>query len=185
MQSPSKPAPAELKKVVFQVSGPPPRHTAQSANQILTGRNGQYFIGKKKNSRAQHIQNSWILLMKSAKAEIGLAEPLPGPLAILTIWRFAHPQNARKFERSRDIFTGRRPDEDNLKKLFHDCLGKAGIIKDDGQFSFTVFAKVYSPRPGIVFFIKQIRPVFDAKSFLSITADMAQIVKQYGSADNS
>ena len=42
-----------------------------------------------------------------------------------------------------------RPDDDNIEKIYKDCLTKAGILKDDCIICYTIKMKIYSNDPRV------------------------------------
>ena len=78
------------------------------------------------------------------------AEPLSGPLKCCISFRFPYRKSESKAQRELgDIPHDKRPDLDNLAKLYCDCLSKAGIIKDDGQIAELVLKKSWVEFPSV------------------------------------
>lgn len=84
-------------------------------------------------------------------------EPLSGPLhaEIVLVFPFKKSETqARK--RLGSVPHDKRPDLDNLSKLYCDVLVKAGIITDDGAISDLVLRKRWQEVPFIYYEIEQI-----------------------------
>ena len=77
-------------------------------------------------------------------------KPLEGALSLRIIYMLPFLKTEKKAIRERgSAYHDRKPDCDNLVKMFQDCLGKLGFYYDDGQVVELFFKKLRCEVSGI------------------------------------
>lgn len=130
----------------------PPKHTAQASNKILKTKSGQYFIGKKSDSKAVQTQNELMTLLYPYRPE----KPLEGALKLKIKWVYPFRKSEPKKNRQGELLCYTRPDIDNLCKLLFDIMTRLGFWLDDSQIADLQFTKCWSDNPRIEILIKDI-----------------------------
>ena len=128
----------------FFISCNPPRSTAQSAKRVGVKKDGTPFSYKTAKGKQQE-QDFMSLLMPHVPPT-----PFEGPLFLSVTYMLPLLKGEKKAIRERGItYHDKKPDCDNLCKMFQDCLGKLGFYKDDGQVSILMFQKYRAETAGI------------------------------------
>lgn len=128
----------------FFIKCNPPRSTAQSARRVGMKKDGTPFSYKTAKGKQQE-QDFMSLLMPFVPPE-----PLTGPLFLQVTYNLPLLKSEKKAIRERGItYHDKKPDCDNLLKMFQDCLGKLCFYKDDGQVCMLMFQKFRSADSGI------------------------------------
>jgi len=136
----------------------PPRATQSTTQRILKSKKtGKMFIGRMSAGAGAKAKRELL----AALAPFRPAKPLTGPLEVTVFWVWPHPQSVRKSERGLLLRHDRRPDSDNLQKLFLDAMTEMGFWKDDGQISDLIFRKRTAPaeKMGVYVALRAKRPV--------------------------
>lgn len=77
-------------------------------------------------------------------------KPLSGPLSLQITYMLPLLKTEKKSVKAWGrTYHDRKPDCDNLVKMFQDCLGKLGFYEDDGQVVQLFFQKLRSEISGI------------------------------------
>lgn len=91
------------------------------------------------------------------KRQWGSNKPLEGFICLKSIFYIPIPQsysNKKKYELEHTL-CNKKPDEDNLSKLYRDIFTEVGIWKDDCQVCSGMFLKLYSSKPRCEFIISE------------------------------
>lgn len=85
-------------------------------------------------------------------------KPLEGFILLRSIFYVPIPMSysKKKQEELDGTPSKKKPDEDNLSKLYRDILTEVGVWKDDSQVCASMSAKIYSTHPMILITIKEI-----------------------------
>lgn len=85
-------------------------------------------------------------------------KPLEGFILLKSIFYVPIPSSysKRKQEQLDGTPSKKKPDEDNLTKLYRDIFTEVGIWKDDAQICAGLYAKAYSTHPMALFTVKEI-----------------------------
>lgn len=84
-----------------------------------------------------------------AMGDLGLTEPLEGPLTLTATFTLPRPKSAPRSRWAPD----RRPDLDHLLRACGDGITAGGGWVDDSQVVNVIASKVYGPMPGLTFTI--------------------------------
>lgn len=97
----------------------------------------------------QAAERELVATLKSLRVSDGI-DPFPasGPLRVVVDLTFPYRTTERAAVKraGERVWHDRRPDLDNLSKLYLDALVKAGLIHDDGQVAELVLRKRRGPR---------------------------------------
>lgn len=128
----------------FFVKCNPPRSTAQSARRVGIKKDGTPFSYKTAKGKQQE-QDFMSLLLPFQPVK-----PLEGALSLKVIYMLPFLKAEKKAIRAWGrTYHDRKPDCDNLVKMFQDCLGKLGFYNDDGQIVELFFQKLRCEVSGI------------------------------------
>ncbi len=127
----------------FWVKCHPPRSTAQSSKKIVSTAKGPRMYTDKKG---QALRDNFYALLHPFVP----VKAYSGPLR-LVVW-YCLPLNKNEKKAVREAgwaMHDKRPDCDNLSKLFCDIMGSLGFWNDDSQIVHLSFKKFRSEAPGI------------------------------------
>lgn len=131
----------------------PPKSTAQASNKILKGKNGRYFVGKMRTSKAKQTESDLISLLLPFVP----AEPLKGALNVAIEWGYAWRSAEPKKNKLKGFkYCDSRPDADNICKLLFDTMTRLSFWFDDSQISELNFKKLWCDNPHISIKIKEL-----------------------------
>ena len=124
--------------------------TALLAHITLLGTPKPARLKKKRNGKLYNARN---LYMRACKWRIKIqyrTQAYVGPVRIDYFFGFPIPKSWPKEQKELATTTRMphtlRPDYDNLKKLYNDCI-KGIIIRDDSQMCMGLWAKEYTDQP--------------------------------------
>lgn len=130
----------------FHIKCNPPKSTAQSGSQILMGKGGKRFIGRKKNSKAEGAKHDLMLLLSENVPD----KPHEGPVRVLIVWAYPWRKSEPKKNRVHGVkYCDTRPDIDNLCKMLFDSMTRLAFWNDDSQVASLAFKKIWSDEAGI------------------------------------
>ena len=127
----------------FKLKIIPPTATAQQKGECI--RAGYIHHYKKKNvAKAEAI-------LRDALLPYVPAEQIEDkPIALIVVWMFPYPKNAKKHKQGMSRRKITRPDTDNLNKMLKDVMTDMGFWKDDALICEETIYKLYSDDPGIL-----------------------------------
>jgi Holliday junction resolvase RusA-like endonuclease len=86
-------------------------------------------------------------------------EPIHGPIRCVIAFSFPFRKSETKARKALAFIAhDKRPDLDNMAKLYCDCLSKAGIIEDDAQIAELILRKVWTEIPSVEITVSEIDP---------------------------
>ena len=128
----------------FFVPCNPPRSTAQSAKRVGVRKDGKPFSFTTQKGKQQEADFASLLMPYVPES------PLEGALQLKVIYRLPLLTTEKKAVRERGwAFHFKRPDCDNLLKMFQDTMGRLRYWGDDSQVAELHFAKLRHKKAGI------------------------------------
>ena len=122
------------------------------------------FIGKCSSSKLK----KWLNVFESEITKSGIPKtPIAGNLQVCISYRFPHLKSCPKYLTNKPVWKTTRPDLDNLEKAVLDSLVRLRVIEDDSQVVSKMTQKLYSPEPGIMIMINQLRDLQDHPSYIA------------------
>jgi Holliday junction resolvase RusA-like endonuclease len=139
------------KMIEFFVPCNPPRSTAQSAKRVGVKKDGKPFSFTTQKGKKQEAEFASLLMPHVPEA------PFEGALQLRVIYRLPFLSTEKKAIKERGwAFHYKRPDCDNLLKMFQDTMGRLRFWNDDSQVAELRFAKVRHKEAGIYVALKNI-----------------------------
>lgn len=121
----------------------PPTATSQE-NKVAT------INGKQIHYKSARAKQTFRVLQDALRPHIP-AEPLDGPIRLITEWRFPRGKSHKDGE-----WRITRPDTDNLVKALKDVMTRLGFWVDDSRVCCELISKTWSDRPGITIIYERI-----------------------------
>lgn len=135
----------------FFIKCNPPRSTAQSAKRIGVRKDGKPFSFTTAKGKQQ--QEDFMSLLMPYVPE----KPLQGPLKLNISYQFPFLSNEKKAVKMKGwTYHWKKPDCDNLCKMFLDAMGKLCFWNDDAQVAILSFAKRRAECAGIHVHLEEI-----------------------------
>lgn len=134
----------------FFIPCEPPRSTAQSQKRVGVKKNGTPFSYTTAKGKKQEEE-----FIKQLAPHVPEA-PYEGSLRLRIIYRLPFLKAEKKEVRERQwAYHDRKPDCDNLVKMFQDAMGKAKFWNDDAQVVQLWITKLRHKLPGIHVVLEQ------------------------------
>jgi Holliday junction resolvase RusA-like endonuclease len=128
----------------FFISCNPPRSTAQSTKRIGVRKDGKPFSFTTAKGKQQEADFMSLLMPHVPE------KPCEGPLKLTIIYKLPFLSNEKKAVKERGWeYHIKKPDSDNLLKLFQDTMGKLLFWNDDAQVVELAMKKIRHQQPGI------------------------------------
>jgi Holliday junction resolvase RusA-like endonuclease len=128
----------------FFIKCKPPRSTNQSSKRVGVRKNGKPFSYTTAKGKAQE-QDFMSLLMPHVPNQ-----PMEGPLILTIVYKLPLLKTEKKAIRDKGwIFHDKKPDADNLVKMFQDTMGKLRFWQDDSQVVQLYITKLRHENCGI------------------------------------
>lgn len=127
----------------FTLNITPPTATAQEKGVSVRGGKPHHY--EKKEVKAARA------ILEAALAPHIPAQPMTGPIRLVTEWRFPRGKSHKDGE-----WRITRPDTDNLVKGLKDCMTRLGFWDDDSRVCCELISKTWSDNPGITIRVDEI-----------------------------
>ena len=129
----------------------PPRSTAQSAKRVGVKKDGKPFSFTTAKGKQQ--ESDFLSLLMPFVPE----KPCEGPLRLTINYKFPFLSNEKKAIKEKGwTFHWKKPDCDNLCKMFLDAMGKILFWNDDAQVVILKFTKMRAQSVGIYVHLEEI-----------------------------
>ena len=129
----------------------PPKNTSQGSLTVLRSKKGKLFIGKKSGSKAKQTVSFFLDILKPYVPQKPLVRPLKAEIRWVYPFRKCEHKNISGYK-----YCDKRPDIDNLLKLFLDCMTKSGFWVDDAQVADLRFVKLWGEMPYISVYLEEL-----------------------------
>lgn len=143
--------------ISFTLYFDPPKSTHQASQRIMfrkdkaTGEKVP-FIGKYDDSKGKAVKQ----LFRDHLSPYVPATPIDGPIQLYTDWIFPWNKTEKKSVKELvQVPFWKRPDLDNLLKLFQDVMTELEFYKDDGQIADLHFRKFNGDTPRITMILEE------------------------------
>lgn len=136
----------------FFINCVPPKTTAQSTTRVFKNKyTGKMFIGK--TEKGATTRNELLALLYRFRPKT----PFTKPVKVVIRWQYPFLKSETKKNREKGfVWCDKRPDCENICKLFNDCLTRLGFWTDDSLISVLHFEKFYSEKSGIYVSIEEL-----------------------------
>ena len=135
----------------FFIKCNPPRSTAQSAKRIGVKKDGKPFSFTTAKGKKQEAD--FMSLLQPFVPE----KPCEGPLKLTIIYKLPFLKTEKRAVKDRGwAYHWKKPDSDNLVKMFQDTMGKLLFWNDDSQVVELGFMKIRHINAGIYVHLEEI-----------------------------
>jgi len=130
--------------IEFFIKCNPPRSTSQSAKRIGVKKDGKPFSFTTAQGKQQQADFASMLMPYVPE------NPCEGSLSLQIVYKFPFLSNEKKAVKNRGwAYHWKKPDCDNLIKMFQDTMGKLRFWNDDAQVVELGFIKIRQADCGI------------------------------------
>jgi Holliday junction resolvase RusA-like endonuclease len=128
----------------FFIKCNPPRSTAQASKRVGVKKDGKPFSYTDKKGKELEANFTALLMPHVPK------EPMEGPVRLIIEYRLPFLKSEKKAVKKRGwAYHWKKPDLDNLLKLFQDTMGRLNFWNDDAQVVELEMTKVRHKDSGI------------------------------------
>jgi len=128
----------------FFIKCNPPRSTAQASKRVGVKKDGKPFSYTDKKGKELEANFTALLMPHVPK------EPMEGPVRLIIEYRLPFLKSEKKAVKKRGwAYHWKKPDLDNLLKLFQDTMGRLNFWNDDAQVVELDMTKVRHKDSGI------------------------------------
>ena len=135
----------------FFIKCNPPRSTAQSAKRVGVKKDGKPFSFTTAKGKQQEAEFASLLLPYVPE------KPLEGALRLSIIYKLPFLKSEKKAVRDKGFdYHWKKPDCDNLCKMFLDTMGRLSFWNDDAQVVDLHFIKARHRESGIYVHLREV-----------------------------